>query len=108
MFEAGTPDLPLGCTTLASAEFNRTVESPGFSFPIKFPTIANGRKIQWKTVAAAFAGVGIGTLAMHGLQGGQANAPPAFGPRMDANNNRECTRMNTKTDKPQINQPSSG
>jgi hypothetical protein len=34
--------------------------------------------LQLKTGAAVFAGVGIGILAMHGLQGGQAKAPPAF------------------------------
>jgi uncharacterized protein (DUF1330 family) len=52
--------------------------SPDFSFPIKFPTIANGMKIQLKTAAAVFAGAGIGIAAMHGLQGGQAKPPPAF------------------------------
>jgi uncharacterized protein (DUF1330 family) len=35
-------------------------------------------KIQLKTAAAVVAGVGIGIAAMHGLQGGQAKAPPAF------------------------------
>jgi hypothetical protein len=35
-------------------------------------------KIQLKTVAAVFAGVGIGVAGMSGLQGGQAKAPPAF------------------------------
>jgi hypothetical protein len=35
-------------------------------------------KIQLKTIAAAFAGVGLGVTAMHGLQGGQAKAPTAF------------------------------
>ena len=34
-------------------------------------------KIQLKTVAAVFAGVGMGVAAMSG-QGGQAKAPPAF------------------------------
>jgi hypothetical protein len=34
--------------------------------------------IQLKAVAATLAGVGIGVAAMHGLQGGQAKAPPAF------------------------------
>ena len=52
--------------------------SPDFSSPIEFLIVANGMKIQLKTVAAAFAGVGFGALAMHGLQGGQAKAPPAF------------------------------
>jgi hypothetical protein len=33
---------------------------------------------QLRTVAAVFADVGIGVLAMHGLQGGQAKAPSAF------------------------------
>ena len=55
-----------------------TVESPDFSFPIEFHTIANGMKIQLKAVAATLAGVGMGIVAMHGLQGGQAKAPPAF------------------------------
>jgi hypothetical protein len=36
-------------------------------------------KIQVKTVAAVFAGFGIGIAAMHGLHGGQAKAAPAFG-----------------------------
>jgi hypothetical protein len=36
-------------------------------------------KIQLKAVATTLAGVGIGVAAMHGLQGGQAKAPPAFG-----------------------------
>ena len=35
-------------------------------------------KIQLKTAAAVLACVGIGVAAMHGLQGGQAKAPPAF------------------------------
>jgi hypothetical protein len=35
-------------------------------------------RIQLKTVAAVFAGVGIRVIAMHGLQGGQAKTPPAF------------------------------
>jgi uncharacterized protein (DUF1330 family) len=52
--------------------------SPDFSFPIKFPIVANSMKIQLKTVAAVLAGVGIGIAAMHGLQGGQATASPAF------------------------------
>src|SRR5260370_19547947 len=52
--------------------------SPDFSFPTNFPIIANGMKIQLKTVAAVFAGVGMGGAAMSGLQGGQAKAPPAF------------------------------
>jgi uncharacterized protein (DUF1330 family) len=34
--------------------------------------------IQLKAVAATLAGVGIGIVVMHGLQGGQAKAPPAF------------------------------
>ena len=51
---------------------------PDFSFPMKFLRIANGMKIQLKTVAAALAGVGMGIAAMHGLQGGQEKAPPAF------------------------------
>jgi Domain of unknown function (DUF1330) len=34
--------------------------------------------IQLKAVAATLAGFGMGVLAMHGLQGGQAKAPPAF------------------------------
>jgi hypothetical protein len=59
-------------------DFNRTVESPDFSFPIKFLIIANGMKIQLKTAAAVFAGFGIGVVAIHGLQGGQAKPPPAF------------------------------
>ena len=45
---------------------------------MKFPIIANGMKIQWKTAAAVFAGVGMGVVAMSGLQGGQAKAPPAL------------------------------
>ena len=53
--------------------------SPDFSFAIKFLILASGMKIQLKTVAAVFAGVGIGIVAMHGLQGGQAKPPPAFG-----------------------------
>jgi uncharacterized protein (DUF1330 family) len=61
-----------------SADFDRTIESPDFSFPIKFLIIANGMKIQMKTLAAVFAGVGIGIVTVHGLQGGQAKAPPAF------------------------------
>ena len=48
------------------------VESPDL------PIFASGMKIQLKTAAAVLAGVGIGVLAMHGLQGGQAKAPPAF------------------------------
>jgi hypothetical protein len=36
-------------------------------------------KIQLKAVAAVLAGVGIGVTAMHGLQGGEAKPPPAFG-----------------------------
>jgi hypothetical protein len=40
--------------------------------------IAGGMKIRLKTVAAVLAGIGIGIVAMHGLQGGQAKAPPAF------------------------------
>jgi hypothetical protein len=78
LLKAGTPDLQLGCTTAPRADFNRAVESPDFSFPIKFPIITNGMKIQLKTVAAVFAVVGMGIAAMHGLQGGQAKAPPAF------------------------------
>ncbi|MBV8213725.1 MAG: DUF1330 domain-containing protein [Verrucomicrobia bacterium] len=35
-------------------------------------------KIRLKAIAAVLAGVGIGVIAMHGLQGGQAKAPPAF------------------------------
>jgi len=35
-------------------------------------------KIRFKTVAAVLAGVGMGVVAMQGLQGGQAKAPPAF------------------------------
>jgi hypothetical protein len=35
-------------------------------------------KMQLKTVAAVFAGVGIGVTAMHALQGEQAKPPPAF------------------------------
>ena len=35
-------------------------------------------KIRWKTAAAVLAGVGFGVIAMHGLKGGQAKAPPAF------------------------------
>ena len=66
----------LGCTTSAPADFNGTVESPDFSFPIKFLIIANRVNIQLKAVAAVF--VGIGVAAMSGLQGGQAKAPPAF------------------------------
>ena len=54
------------------------MESPDFSFPIKFIIIAAGMNIQLKTVAAVFTGVGIGIAAMQGLQGGQAKPPPAF------------------------------
>jgi hypothetical protein len=61
----------------APADFNRTVESTDFSFPLKFLIIANGMNLQFKTAAAILAGVGIGIAAMHGLQGGQAKAPPA-------------------------------
>jgi uncharacterized protein (DUF1330 family) len=35
-------------------------------------------KIRLNTVSAVLAGVVIGVVAMHGLQGGQAKAPPAF------------------------------
>jgi len=52
--------------------------SPDFSFAIKVSIIANGMKIRLKTAAAVVAGVGLGVAAMHGLQGGQAKAPPAF------------------------------
>jgi hypothetical protein len=52
LLEAGIPDVPLGCTTSAPVDVNRAVESPDFSFPIKFPIIANGMKIQLKTAAA--------------------------------------------------------
>jgi uncharacterized protein (DUF1330 family) len=60
------------------ADFNRIVESPDFSFPIKSLIIANGMKIRLKTAAVTLACVGIGIAAVHGLQGGQAKAPPAF------------------------------
>jgi uncharacterized protein (DUF1330 family) len=40
--------------------------------------ISNGMNLQFKTAVAVLAGVGIGIAAMHGLQGGQAKAPPAF------------------------------
>jgi uncharacterized protein (DUF1330 family) len=52
--------------------------SPDFSFAIKFLILVHGMKIQLKTAAAVLAGVGMGVAAMHGLQGGQATAPPAF------------------------------
>jgi uncharacterized protein (DUF1330 family) len=65
------------CTSNATDGFSVGV-SPDFSFPISVLIVANGMNIQLKTVAAGFAGVGIGVLAMHGLQGGQAKAPPAF------------------------------
>jgi hypothetical protein len=35
-------------------------------------------KIRLKAVAVTLASVGMGLVAMHGLQGGQAKAPPAF------------------------------
>ena len=54
------------------------VESPDFSFPIKLPMIAIAMKIQLKAVTATLAGVGMGIVAISGLQGGQAKAPPAF------------------------------
>jgi uncharacterized protein (DUF1330 family) len=44
---------------------------------MKFPIIANGMKTHLKRVAAVVAGVAIG-IAVHGLQAGQAKAPPAF------------------------------
>jgi uncharacterized protein (DUF1330 family) len=78
LLEAGFQNLPLGCKTWAPADSSRTVESPDFSIPIKFLIIANGMNTQLKTVAAVFAGVGIGIAAMHGVQGGQAKPPPAF------------------------------
>jgi uncharacterized protein (DUF1330 family) len=65
------------CTSNATDGFSVGV-SPDFSFPISVLIIANGMKIQLKTVAAVFAGVGIGIAAMHGLHGGQAKPPPAF------------------------------
>lgn len=71
--------MPFGYATWASTDFYGAVESPDFSFPVKFPMIADGTKIQLKTAAAALAGVGIGIAAMHGLQGEQAKAAPAFG-----------------------------
>jgi uncharacterized protein (DUF1330 family) len=34
--------------------------------------------IHLKTAAAVLAGIGMGVVALHGLQGGQAKPPPAF------------------------------
>lgn len=62
--------LRLDCTTWAPADFNKTVESLDFSFPIKFLMIAGGMKNRLKTIATVLAGVGMGVVAMHGPQGG--------------------------------------
>jgi hypothetical protein len=65
-------------------------------------------KIQLKGIAATLAALALALPPWTGSREVRRRRHQHLGPRMDTNNNRECTRMNTKTDKPQINQPSSG